>query len=179
MKIAGALICITVVVLDVVAGILGIEGEMSQNKVRHIRFLLFECRDPSYEAFRLGVAAASVMLIAHIIANVAGGCICFGSREELERSPVNKQVAAACLVFAWILLVVGFSLLIMGAISNSKSREFCSITRHNFLAIGGVLCFIHGALSAAYYVAATTVPTDEKRRDVEGVSMANTGHVRT
>lgn len=173
MKSTGALVCISVVVLDVVAGILGIQGEMAQNEVRGVRYLVFECREPSNSAFRLGIAAACLLLLAHFIANAGGGCVFFVSRNEIQQSPLNKQVAVVCLLFSWTLLVVGFGLLILGAMSNSRSRESCSITRHNFLAIGGIVCFIHAASGVAYYVAATALTSEEKRADMEGLAMEN------
>nr|ABK23049.1 unknown [Picea sitchensis] len=101
MRSAGALVCIFVVVLDVVAGILGIQGEIAQNEVRGFRYLVFECREPSYSAFRLGIAAACLLLIAHFLANVGGGCIFFASRDDMQQSPLNKQVAVVCLLFSW------------------------------------------------------------------------------
>eukprot|EP01018_Ginkgo_biloba_P011297 Gb_03050 [translate_table: standard] len=177
MRLSVVFICLLVVILDVVAGLLGLKAEMAQNKEKHIRFLLFECKQPSHDAFNLGIAAASVLLIAHLITNVAGGCICFGSRQELEGSPVNKQIASACLLFSWIVLAVGFTLLIIGALSNSHSKHFCSITRHKYLWLGGILCFVHGGLSAAYYVAATAVISQDKARRIAGVSMAERGQV--
>uniref|UniRef100_A0A0D6R5P7 Cytochrome b561 domain-containing protein n=1 Tax=Araucaria cunninghamii TaxID=56994 RepID=A0A0D6R5P7_ARACU len=173
MKIIAALICVFVVALDIAAGILGVHAEIEQNKERHVRFFLFECREPSHEAFELGVAAASLLLIAHAIANVAGGCICFGSRQELESSPVNKQVAGISLLLAWIILGVAFTLLILGAMYNNHSRDSCSLSRHKFLWFGGVLCFVHGALIAAYYVTATAVMGEDK--PMRGLSMAERG----
>lgn len=173
MKAAGALVCISVVVLDVVAGILGIQGEIAQNEVRGYRYLVFECSEPSPSAFRLGLAAACLLLIAHFIANVSGGCILFASRDDMQQSPLNKQVAVVCLLFSWTLLIVGFGLLILGAMYNSRSRASCSITRHNFLAIGGIVCFIHAASAVAYYVAATAITSEEKPADMEGVAMEN------
>lgn len=173
MRISAVLLCIFVVALDVAAGILGIHAYMSQNQVKHVRFLFFECREPSHQAFQLGVAAASVLLIAHMIANIAGGCICYGSREDLRSSPVNKQIAGISLLLAWILLAVGFGLLILGAMSNNHSRDTCSVSRHKFLWMGGVVCFIHGAIIAAYYIAATAAMTLD--RDIKGLSMTERG----
>lgn len=114
MKSTGAIVCISVVVLDVVAGILGIQGEMAQNEVRGVRYLVFECREPSNSAFRLGIAAACLLLLAHFIANIGGGCIFFVSRDDIQQSPLNKQVAVVCLLFSWTLLIVGFGLLVLG-----------------------------------------------------------------
>jgi len=170
MRFSAALICILVVALDVTAGILGIHAYMAQNQVKHVRFLFIECSEPSHEAFKLGVAAASLLLIAHIIANVAGGCICYGSREELRNSPINKQIAGLSLVASWIILGIAFTLLILGAMSNNHSRDHCSLNRHKFLWMGGVLCFVHGAIIAAYYIAATaTIRMGD--RGIKGVSM--------
>ncbi|ERM99846.1 hypothetical protein AMTRI_Chr02g216590 [Amborella trichopoda] len=155
-KFTGAVVILLIAAMDVTAGILGVQAEMAQNKVKHIRFLgLFECRQPSHQAFRLGVAAASILLLAQLIANFIGGCICISSREDLETSTANRQVAAGCLALSWIILAVAFSLLIIGALANSHSKGSCGFSHHNFLAIGGILCFVHGVICAAYYVSAT------------------------
>lgn len=173
MRLSGVLIIILVVALDVAAGILGIHAYMAQNQVRHLRLFLFECREPSHEAFKLGIAAASLLLIAHIIANVAGGCICYGSREDLRSSPVNRQIAGISLMLSWIILGIGFALLVLGAMSNNHSGDYCSLSRHKFLWMGGVLCFVHAAIIAAYYIAATS--TMMVIRDIKGLSMAERG----
>ncbi|CAH2056825.1 unnamed protein product [Thlaspi arvense] len=89
----GPLVCLLVMAMDITAGILGIEAEVAQNKVKNLRAWIFECRDPSYEAFKLGMAAVVLLSLAHTIANLLGGCICFWSREELERASPNKQLA--------------------------------------------------------------------------------------
>lgn len=66
-----------------------------------MRVWIFECREPSYEAYKLGFAACVLLAIAHVIANVLGGCVCISSREQYVRSSPNKQIAAASLVFSW------------------------------------------------------------------------------
>ncbi|KAJ4703285.1 Transmembrane protein, putative (DUF1218) [Melia azedarach] len=158
----GFLICLLIMALDVTAGILGIEAEAAQNKVKHLRLWIFECRDPSYKAFQLGLAAAVLLALAHVIANILGGCICFWSRAEMEKATANKQLAVASLIFAWIILAVGFSLLMIGTMANSKSRKSCGISHHRFFSVGGILCFIHGLFTVAYYVSATASAREDK-----------------
>ncbi|KAG6604839.1 hypothetical protein SDJN02_01745 [Cucurbita argyrosperma subsp. argyrosperma] len=155
MKLVGVLVCLLIVAMDIVAGLLAIEADIAQNKVKHLRLWIFECRDPSEQAFKLGLGAAGLLGLAHIIANLLGGFNCICSKEELEKSPPNKQISIGCLVFTWIILAVGMSLLVIGALANSKSRTSCGFSHHHFLSMGGILCFIHGLFCVAYYVSST------------------------
>lgn len=204
--------------LDITAGILGIEAEVAQNKaclsnfklkllfqhfdnnnpelfrqqVKHLRLWIFECREPSHKAFNLGLAAAVLLALAHVIANLLGGCVCFWSREDMAKASANRQLAVFSLIFAWyvvsssdnfiitskkilpqnliyqlllnnrITLAVGFSLLIIGTMANSKSRKSCGISHHRFFSVGGIICFIHGLFTVAYYVSATASDREEK-----------------
>ncbi|CAM8980416.1 hypothetical protein QQ045_006682 [Rhodiola kirilowii] len=161
MKCIAPVVCLLIVVLDVVAGILGIQAEAAQNKVQHLREWVLECRDPSYQAFKLGLAASILMAIAHVVANVLGGCICFFTKEEYNKASPNKQLAVASLVFSWIILVIGFSMLVSGTLSNSRSRVSCGVSDHRVLSIGGILCFVHGMFLVAYCVAAKAAAKEE------------------
>lgn len=105
----GPFICLLIIIIDVIAGILGIEAEVSQNKVNHLRVWILECRDPSYQAFKLGFAAALLLAFAHVLANMLGGCICLFSTEELEKSSANKQLAVSSLVLSWCIIYLFFS----------------------------------------------------------------------
>ncbi|CAN6552869.1 unnamed protein product [Malus baccata var. baccata] len=153
-KNATPLICLSVLIMDVVAGILGIQAEIAQNKVHHLKVWIFECKDPSYQAFKLGLAAAVILAVAHVIGNLLGGCICISSKEDYQKATANKQLAIASLILSWITLAVAFSLLIAGAMSNRKSRKSCGLSHHRVLSIGGILCFFHGLFIIAYYVSA-------------------------
>jgi hypothetical protein len=62
---------------------------------------IFECRDPSYKAYKLGVAAAVLLALAHTIANVLGGCVCVWSKDAYTKASANKQLAIASLIFSW------------------------------------------------------------------------------
>ncbi|XP_073128979.1 protein DESIGUAL 2-like [Henckelia pumila] len=156
------LVCILIMVMDIVAGILGIEADIAQNKVKHLRVWIFECRDPSYQAFKLGLAAIVLLSVAHIITNLLAGCILITSKEEMDAASPNKQLAFSSHVLAWIMLGIAFILLISGTSANSKSRKDCGIVHHRVLSIGGVLCFIHGLFAVAYYVSAAAVMREER-----------------
>ncbi|KAL9453579.1 hypothetical protein AB3S75_009230 [Citrus x aurantiifolia] len=160
-KVGGVLVCLLIIVLDVAAGILGFQAEVAQNKVKHLRLWIFECRDPSHDAFKLGLAAAGLLALAHVIANLLGGCMCICSQDELSKASPNRQLSLACLVFSWIILAVGMSMLVIGTLSNNKSRASCGLTHHHFLSIGGILCFVHGLFCVAYYVSSSAASHEE------------------
>ncbi|KAF6144273.1 hypothetical protein GIB67_024500, partial [Kingdonia uniflora] len=103
---------------------------------------------------QLGLAAAVLLALAHVITNLLAGCTCICSK-EYNKSSGNKQLAAICLVLTWVILAVGFSLLIIGTLANSKSKGSCGITHHKFLSIGGILCFVHGVVCVSHYVSAS------------------------
>ncbi|XP_073108434.1 protein DESIGUAL 2 [Elaeis guineensis] len=150
----GVIICLLILSMDIVAGILGIEAEIAQNKGKYLRVFILECKEPVRQAYKLGLAAAVLLALAHAIANVLGGCKCICSKDEFVRSSANKQMAAGTLILSWIIVIVGFAMLIMGAIANSRSRVSCSLVHRHFLSIGGILCFVHGLFCVAYYVSA-------------------------
>ncbi|KAL5096552.1 hypothetical protein RYX36_000879 [Vicia faba] len=170
----GFLICILVMVMDIIAGILGIHAETIQNKEKHMKIWLFDCRYPSHQAFKLGVAAVILLLLAHAIANLLGGCICVWSRDQYRSATANRQLAVAFQIFSWIVLAVAFSMLIIGTLANSRSRKYCGIFNHRFLFIGGILCFIHGLFTLPYYVSITAMRREEKRQQTPGPAVIRT-----
>ncbi|KAK4758960.1 hypothetical protein SAY87_020261 [Trapa incisa] len=154
-KAGGILVCIVIIVLDIGAGILGLEAELEQSKVKQMRLWIFECKEPSHNAFRLGLGAVALLVVAHVLANLVGGCDCICSKDEFQKAHPNRQLTVSCLVFTWIIMVVGLSALVIGTRANDKTRASCGLTHHHFLSIGGILCFVHGLFSVAYYVSAT------------------------
>ncbi|KAM7275929.1 hypothetical protein ACFE04_017795 [Oxalis oulophora] len=161
-KLGGALVCLLVVALDVVAGILAIEAETEQNKVKHMRLWIFECRDPSHTAVKLGLGAAALLALAHVLANLLGGCNCVCSQDELARASSNRQLSFACLIFTWVILAIGLGSLVVGIMWNNKSSASCGFSNHHLLSIGGILCFVHGLFCVAYYVSANAAQTEEQ-----------------
>ncbi|RWR84388.1 DUF1218 domain-containing protein [Cinnamomum micranthum f. kanehirae] len=177
-KAGGAFVCLLIVVMDIVAGILGIEAEIAQNKVRHLRFMIFECKEPSNQAFLLGLAAAGLLAFAHVAATLLGGCMCICSTYEFQRSSSNKQLAAVCFVISWVIMAIGIGVLVIGAMANNRSRK-CGLSHHSFLSIGGILCFVHGLFCVAYYVSATAATgedDDKPSRRGSGAQMAERHH---
>ncbi|GER31597.1 hypothetical protein STAS_07608 [Striga asiatica] len=155
-KLIGIFACFLIVTLDVIAGILGIKAEAAQNQEKHLRLWIFECKEPSHDAFVLGVAAATLLALAHVLANLVGGCnIC--SQDEFHKAPPSKKISLACLVFTWIIVAVGLSMLVIGTTANRKSRASCGFTHHHFLSTGGILCMVHALFAVAYYVTSTHV----------------------
>ncbi|KAJ6364076.1 hypothetical protein OIU76_029087 [Salix suchowensis] len=122
----GILVCLIIMALDVVAGILGIEAEIAQNKVKHSRMWIFDL---------------------------------WSTEEDFGKASAAKKLAAASLFISWIVLAIGFTMLTIGTMANSKSIKSCGLSHHHMLSIGGILCFIHGIFAAAYYVSATASET--------------------
>ncbi|XP_059661035.1 protein VASCULATURE COMPLEXITY AND CONNECTIVITY-like [Cornus florida] len=153
-RVIGVGVCLLIVAMDIAAGIMGIKAEAAQNQEKHLRLWLFECKEPSHKAFMLGLVAAALLGLAHILANLLGGCnIC--TQDDLQKASPNRQLSVACLIFTWIILAGGLGMLVIGTLSNNKSRTSCGFTHHHFLSIGGILCFVHALFSVAYYVCAT------------------------
>jgi len=70
-------------------------------QVKDLKMWALLCRDPSYEAFKLGVAASIFLVFAHASAHFLGGCICMRSKEECEGATANRQLAVAFLILSW------------------------------------------------------------------------------
>lgn len=71
---------------------------------KHLRLWLFECKEPSHEAFVLGAAAIGLLVIAHLLANLLGGCsVC--STQEIKNASTRKQIAIAFLAFTWYIYI--------------------------------------------------------------------------
>ncbi|KAK4745333.1 hypothetical protein SAY87_011645 [Trapa incisa] len=152
----GILVCVLIIALDIAAGILALEADVKQNKAKHTRLWLFEYREPNQVAFKLGLAAATLLVAAHVLANFLGGCDCNCSHDELQvKAPLNCQLTVLCLIFTWIVLAAGLSMFVIGTMSSHKPRASCGFTHHHILGVGGILCFVHGLFSVAYYVSAT------------------------
>ncbi|KAF3320885.1 hypothetical protein FCM35_KLT15019 [Carex littledalei] len=100
-RVEAVIVCILIILMDAVAGILGIEAEKAQNHGRHLRVLFIECKEPVHQAYRLGIAAAVLLALSHVIANLLGGCTCICSRDNLHRSSANRLMAVITLVISW------------------------------------------------------------------------------
>ncbi|XP_076948752.1 protein DESIGUAL 2-like [Bidens hawaiensis] len=164
-------VCLLIIVMDLTAGILGIEAEVAQNKVQNLKVWILECRDPSYKAFKLGFVALVFLTFAHAIANLFGGCHVVWSKPELERATSNKQLAMVSLFLSWITLIIGFWMLIAGVLANTESRKSCGVSNHRYLSIGGIACIMHGMFAVSYYISAMAVEKEEKKMNPHGPPM--------
>lgn len=89
---------------------------MEQEK--HLRLWLFECKEPSHDAFVLGVAAASLLAIAHVLANLLGGCsVC--ATDDIKQASPSRKLSMACLVFTWYL----FNSFVYQSMSRGKLKQ--------------------------------------------------------
>ncbi|XP_021288730.1 uncharacterized protein LOC110419920 [Herrania umbratica] len=150
----GVFVCLVIVIVDVAAGILSIQAQIAKDKVRHKSLKRFECQELNDQAFKLGSAAATLLALSHVTANLLGGFTCICCTEELERSSADRQLWFGCLVLSWIVVAAGFPALVMATLENSKSKGSCQVLHHHFQILGGILCFVHGLLSVALYVSA-------------------------
>ncbi|GMY31480.1 protein VASCULATURE COMPLEXITY AND CONNECTIVITY-like [Fagus crenata] len=85
------LVCLVLVAMDVVAGILSIKAEFAKNKVTRMKLRTIECKESNRDAYKLGLAAAVLLALAHVTSNLLSGCICTSFMEELERSSSTKR----------------------------------------------------------------------------------------
>ncbi|KAJ0749916.1 hypothetical protein HanPSC8_Chr05g0202961 [Helianthus annuus] len=150
----GLFVCVIVIVLDIIAGILGVKAEAAQNQEKHLRLWLFECKEPSQEAFRLGCGAILLLIVAHVLANLLNGCTPCG-QDETHKASLGRQLSLLSLFFTWVIAAVGLGLLVIGTKANHKSNASCGLSHHRFLSMGGILCFVHLLFSTFYYVTAT------------------------
>ncbi|XP_030453639.2 protein VASCULATURE COMPLEXITY AND CONNECTIVITY-like [Syzygium oleosum] len=146
-----AFVCLLVVAMDILAGILAIEAEAAKNKAQKSSKSL-ACKEVRSNAFELALAATVLLALAHVTSNLLGGCICICSMDELEKSSSNRQLWFACLISSWIIAAVGFPMLVIGMLENSKLQGSCRFLHPHFLSIGGGLCFVHGVLCVILYV---------------------------
>ncbi|EAZ41461.1 protein VASCULATURE COMPLEXITY AND CONNECTIVITY-like [Oryza sativa Japonica Group] len=151
---AAILVCVVILALDVTAGILGLQAQIAQNKVKTVRMLFIECEQSSSKVYQLGLAAAVLLVAAHAVANFLGGCACICSQMEFIRASIKRKLAATLIVLSWLALIAGFSLLLAGAMRNSNPRRNCSFAQGHTLDLGGILCFVHAGVTVAYYVTA-------------------------
>ncbi|XP_020256527.1 uncharacterized protein LOC109833311 isoform X4 [Asparagus officinalis] len=93
----GKIICFSIIIIDIAAGILGLKAEIAEHKGTNLSIFLFECKAPMRQAYKLGLAAAVLLVLAHAVANLLGGCTCICSREEFQRASADRQMAVATL----------------------------------------------------------------------------------
>ncbi|KAG4967624.1 hypothetical protein JHK87_033275 [Glycine soja] len=127
----GIFMCILILIMDVIAGILGLQADIAQHKVKHLKLWILESRRASHQAYMLGLSAAVFLGIAHLIVNL------------LRYLPCN------IVLLIRILCGVGLCTLAMGTIANKSSKDLSGLSDNHLLKVGGICCFSHCIL---YYV---------------------------
>ncbi|KAL1555557.1 hypothetical protein AAHA92_11277 [Salvia divinorum] len=148
-KFLDVLVCLLIVALDVVGGILGLKADDAQSQERHLKVWIFECKGPSHDAYVLGLAAASLLVIAHVIAILP----CFSPK----KASFSKNLSKLFFCLTWIVVAIGLVMLAIGILSNHKSKESCGVSRGHVLKHGGYVCMVHGFFAVAYYATATSL----------------------
>lgn len=72
-----------------------------RKQVKHLNLWIFECRKTSHDAYMLGLSAAVLLGLSHVIANLLGRCNCGCSRQESQKASFNRQLSVACLILTW------------------------------------------------------------------------------
>ncbi|KAG6407025.1 hypothetical protein SASPL_130005 [Salvia splendens] len=153
-KFLDVFVCLFIVALDAVGGKLGLKAYDAEGQERHLKLWMIECKGPSHGAFVLGIGAASLLVIAHVIANSP----CFVTMKTSS----NKTLAKIFLVITWFVMLIGLGLLAFGIKSNHESsRESCSVKLVvvHVLKYGGYSCMVHAFFAVAYYATATSLFT--------------------
>ncbi|KAG6550782.1 hypothetical protein Mapa_007686 [Marchantia paleacea] len=157
-------ICGIVLTLGIVSAVLGFVAESKRIKSTEIHVVEGECKYPTSSALILGVVAALVLLIAQIIINVVGGCICCTPGPPgppNAPSASNRSIAVICLVACWITFLNAFALLMAGASLNNQRQEYmwfgseCNVVKPLVFAGGALLALATVVLGLIFYLASS------------------------
>ncbi|KAL4386200.1 hypothetical protein GQ457_09G001600 [Hibiscus cannabinus] len=148
---SGFLFCSVIVAFDITAGVLGIAAQITDVKCQPA----LDVDLCGLVPFLLGLAALVLLVLAQVSGNCFAGCICICTKKDLDKASATKQLAAASHIFSWIILAVGWTVLIIG-MTKIKS------TSDHFFFIGGFVCFLHGFSSITYFLSATKAARDDQ-----------------
>uniref|UniRef100_A0A5B6ZQK7 Transmembrane protein n=1 Tax=Davidia involucrata TaxID=16924 RepID=A0A5B6ZQK7_DAVIN len=153
-------VCTIVGFLGLLAAALGFAAEAERIKVSQVQFTTPSvCTYPRSPALALGLTAAVALMIAHIIINVASGCIC--CKRGLHRSNSNWTLAVVCFVLSWFTFVIAFLLLLTGAVLNDHHGEdfgsyYCYVVKPGVFAGAAILSLASVILGVFYYLTLTS-----------------------
>uniref|UniRef100_A0A2P2IQ85 Transmembrane protein n=1 Tax=Rhizophora mucronata TaxID=61149 RepID=A0A2P2IQ85_RHIMU len=151
-------LCSVVGFLGLLSAATGFGAEATRIKGSEVQFIsATQCAYPRSPALGLGLTAAVALLIAHIIINVATGCIC--CRRGLDPSNSNWRIALVCFFVSWFTFVIAFLLLLTGAALNDQHGQesmyfgnyYCYVVKPGVFAGGAVLAFASVTLGILYY----------------------------
>ncbi|XP_010549810.1 PREDICTED: uncharacterized protein LOC104820872 [Tarenaya hassleriana] len=155
-------ICVVVALLGALSAAAGFGAEATRIKSSQVKYNSTDsasgCSYPRSPAFNLGFTSAVILMIAQIIINVAGGCIC--CRKGPAPSQSNWIIALVCFVVSWFTFVIAFLLLLTGAALNDETSQerisagnsYCYIVKPGVFAGGSVLSLVSLGLGIVYYL---------------------------
>lgn len=155
-------VCIVVSFFGVLAAVFAIAAEVKHVRAHQLVIVGDDCFYPSNPAWALGLLGASCLLVAQIIANACGGCVCCCTNRNVPMSGTTRTVAILCLVLSWITFANAFFLLLEGAALNGQQQygqamiHSCYIIKPGVFAAGAGLAIFTVILGIIYYVMATS-----------------------
>ncbi|KAI4383027.1 hypothetical protein MLD38_008909 [Melastoma candidum] len=155
-----ALLCALLCVLAVLSASTGFAAEFTRIKAYQVNFVSpTECKYPRSPAMPLGLTSALALMLAHVISNVATGCVCF----RRYHHPSNSQRMMALLYFvsSWFAFIIGFLLLLTGAALNDQHGEdsiyfrnyYCYVVKPGVFAGGAILSLVSISFGILYFLA--------------------------
>ncbi|KAF8668417.1 hypothetical protein HU200_052226 [Digitaria exilis] len=94
-RLAAIWVCILIGTMDLSAGLLAMQAQDYENKVRisievGTTYLLLHCKEPAFKAFQLCAAAAALHVLAHAVPCILGGCL---SQSNSLWAKINRILA--------------------------------------------------------------------------------------
>ncbi|XP_039131582.1 uncharacterized protein LOC120267968 [Dioscorea cayenensis subsp. rotundata] len=136
------LLCLSVMITDIVAGVLGIEADKALQKGTHV------CPPKKAgPAYKLGIASAVLVGLTLAISDSLSKSTKPHTLSDSTRSSPARTVATATFWLSWVVCVLAIMFLGIG-VSNDYpvSHIPCSFSKFHFLTVGGVLCFVDGVI---------------------------------
>ncbi|KAL6856874.1 hypothetical protein ACP4OV_018256 [Aristida adscensionis] len=141
-------------ILNGAAGIVALQAQAAENKAKFTVFMYIRCKHPVHEAYKLGVTAVVLLVLAHTAISLLAGC-CSWVYYTQEYGSVWKYICKLTALSLWITFFIAFLLLLVATESNTKSNTSCGFIHHNLFTLGGYICFVHGVITIVYYLMAT------------------------
>ncbi|KAJ7537162.1 hypothetical protein O6H91_12G100900 [Diphasiastrum complanatum] len=154
------LICGSIALLGIISAALGFVAEATHIQADQVKNINGQCIYPKSPALVLGVIAAFAILLAQVLSNLTGGCICRNrGLNGTYMSNSSRSVGILCLVMSWItffnafvLLLAGASLQIQDQITHFWSNRDCLVVKPGVFAGGAILALATAILGIIYYL---------------------------
>ncbi|KAH9320454.1 hypothetical protein KI387_015093, partial [Taxus chinensis] len=155
--------CLFLGLLGLISLSTAIVAEFKHTKADEVRYEHGECTLPSSPALWLGSVAAIALVVAQLLANAMGGCVCCCTKYVHKIPSRNRSIAILCLFFSWVTFGCALFLLVAGASMNERQpykkqwmeRE-CFVVKKGIFASAGLLSLLTVIFSTVFYLAITT-----------------------